>query len=125
MESLHKVGLWEGDYEQPEQVRVMTSHNIGAGIQYKVQDDMCVQLRFKIFCASAQSGQSLSFPPEETLYPVLPIECPSKTLIGCADAQADLCLLWAHVSTCTLCWTSLHTVLFRLNLPTCLYHYNL
>ena len=42
MESLHKVGLWEGDYEQPEQVRVMTSHNIPAGIQYKAQVGMCV-----------------------------------------------------------------------------------
>ena len=66
MESLHKVGLWEGDYEQPEQVRVMTSHNIRAGTQYKVQVGMCVQRRIKSVCPSTQSDQSLSFPPEET-----------------------------------------------------------
>ena len=35
----------------------------------------CVQYRFKSVCATAQSDQSLSFLPEETLDPWLPIQC--------------------------------------------------
>ena len=35
---------------------------------------MSVRRNFKYICASAQSDQSLSFPPEETLVPWLPIE---------------------------------------------------
>ena len=42
---------------------------------------MLVQLRFKSVYAFGQSDQSLSCPPEETLDPWLPIECPSETLI--------------------------------------------
>ena len=59
----------------------------GAGIQHKVKVGMCVQRRFKSVCTSTQSDRSPNFPPEETLDPWIPIECPSKTLIrlcGCA-----------------------------------------
>ena len=52
-----------------------------ASIQYKVLIGMCVQSKFKEVCASAYSDQSLSFPPEETLGPWLPIERTSKTQI--------------------------------------------
>ena len=34
---------------------------------------MCTQQRLRSACASTQSGQCLSFPPEETLDPWLPI----------------------------------------------------
>ena len=63
------------------------STKIKTGIQPRVHGTMCVQRRFKSVCASAQSDQSLSFTPEETLGPWLPIERLSKTLIrlrGCA-----------------------------------------
>ena len=52
-----------------------------AGIQHQVQVDMRAQPRLKSVCASAQSDQSLNFPPEEMLDPWLPIERLSKTLI--------------------------------------------
>ena len=69
---------------------------------------MCVQLdtswhvqqqRFISVCASTQSDQSLSFPPEETLDPWLPIEWPSKTLFRLFDTQTDLSLRWAQMPT--------------------------
>ena len=41
----------------------------------------CVQRWLESVCASAHSDPSLSFPPEETLDPWLPIERPSKTQI--------------------------------------------
>ena len=47
------------------------------GIQYC----MCAQRRLRSACASEQSDQSLRCPPEDALDPLLPIECPSKTLI--------------------------------------------
>ena len=48
-------------------------------IQHKVQVDMCVQRRFSPVCGFTQSDQNISFLPEETLEPCLPIECPLKT----------------------------------------------
>ena len=39
---------------------------------------LCIQQRFKSVCSCAQSDQSLSFPPEETLDTWLPIERLSK-----------------------------------------------
>ena len=48
-------------------------------IQHGVQVGMCGHLRFKSVWAPVQSDQRPSFPPEETLDPWLPIECPSKT----------------------------------------------
>ena len=42
---------------------------------------------------------SLSFPPGETLDPLLPIEHPSKTLVRLRI------LRWAYMSTCIFCWT--------------------
>ena len=61
---------------------------------------------------SAQSDQSLCFPPGETLDHWLPIECPWESLIkwcrgaaddDCAEAQADLSLECGPMLTCTLC----------------------
>ena len=53
---------------------------IWAGPQHKVQ--VCAySKRFKSVCVSPQSDQSLSFPHEVMLDPLLPIEHPSKTLI--------------------------------------------
>ena len=46
-----------------------------------MQVDICAQRNFKSVCVIAQSGQSLSFPPEEKLDPWLSIESLSKTLI--------------------------------------------
>ena len=43
---------------------------------------MCVEQRLKSVFVSAQSEQSISFPPEETLEPWLPIEHPLKTQIS-------------------------------------------
>ena len=51
------------------------------GIQYKVEDGMCVQRIFKSVCASSQFDQSHSFTSDETLDPWLPIERLLKTLI--------------------------------------------
>ena len=65
----------------------LLSCSLWAGIQHKLQVEVCLQWRFKSACASAQSGQSLSLPPEETLDPWLHIERPLKTQIrlrGCA-----------------------------------------
>ena len=56
--------------------------NIGARVQHNVQDGMCVQRRLKSVSVSAQSDQSISFPPEETLDPWIPIEHPLKTQIS-------------------------------------------
>ena len=53
----------------------------GAGSQHKVQLGMSYSEDLNL---SAQSDQSLSFQPEETLDPWLPIES------DCADVQADL-----------------------------------
>ena len=70
---------------------------------------MCIQLRFKSVCPSAQSDQSLSFRTEETWDPWLPIDCPSKTLIRLceiANVQVDLSLRWDYMPTCTFWWTA-------------------
>ena len=66
---------------------------IDSCIQHKVQVGMCIQRRFKSVCPYIQSGQSLSFPPDEALNPWLPIERPLKTLIslricaGCSESS--------------------------------------
>ena len=50
---------------------------------------MCAQRRFRFACALAQSDQSLSFPPEETLDHLQPIERPSRTLIRVFDERTS------------------------------------
>ena len=55
--------------------------SIRADLQHKIQVVVCVQQKFKSACASTKSGQSPSFPPEETWIPRLPIERPSRNLI--------------------------------------------
>ena len=58
--------------------------------------------------AHPQSLISLSFPPQETLDPWLPIEHLSKTLIrlhGCAVWSESR---WLHMPTWTLCWIPAH-----------------
>ena len=82
--------------------RAHLSVKIGAAILPKVQVGKYVQRRFKSVCKSAQSDQSLSFPPEEMLNPQLPIDLPS-------DAQADLSLRCVHMPTRTLHWTPTQT----------------
>ena len=52
-----------------------------AGIQRKVKLACAYSELSNLDCASASSDWSLSFPPEETVDPWLPIERPSKTLI--------------------------------------------
>ena len=52
MESLHKVGLWEGDYEQPEQVRVMTS------LIYEPVSS----IRYTLACAYSEDSNQSSHP---------------------------------------------------------------
>ena len=69
-----------------------------ASIQLKVQIRKCVHLKFKPVNRSAQSEQSLRFPPAETFDYWLPIERPFKTLIRLCE--------WAHISTSNLCWIS-------------------
>ena len=60
----------------------MSPSNIGASVQHNVQNGMCVQRKLKSVSVSAQSEQSISFPPEETLEPWLSIEHPLKTQIS-------------------------------------------
>ena len=86
--------------------------NKWAGIQHKVQSGMCIQRIFKSDCASAQSDQSLSFPLEETLDPLLPINAHRRHWSGWADAQADLSLRWALVPIFTFCWTQTYMFFF-------------
>ena len=78
-----------------------------------------------------QSGQSLSFPPEETLDPWLPVERLSfensdqpermRRSAACVYAQADPSLQWAHMRTDTgsnqtFCRQVLvHWTLYRIN----------
>ena len=78
----------------------LSSSNIWAGIKHKVQVGMCIQWRFRSVCTSAQSDQSLRFPPKETLDIWLPKECPSKTLI-----RLRRCLL-----ACTVCGNLVHLI---------------
>ena len=54
---------------------------------------VCAQRGLRSAWASAQSDQILRCPHGETLGPLLPIECTSKTL---ADAQADLSHRWEY-----------------------------
>ena len=61
---------------------MMKINNYWAGNQDNVHVGMCAHQRLKSVCASTQSDQSLSLPPEETLDPCLPIKRPSKILIG-------------------------------------------
>ena len=61
--------------------QILKNMIIKAGIQHKIHVGMRVQRFFKSVDTPAQSGQSLSFPPEETFDPLLPIEHPSKTKI--------------------------------------------
>ena len=65
----------------------------GAGIQHKVQVGMCEQRKFKSVCASTQfdNDKSLSFLPEETLDPWLPIERLLKTLIRLRGSESSMC----------------------------------
>ena len=65
-----------------------------AGTHFKVQVHMFVQRTFQSVRTSAQSDQSPSFRPEETLSPWLPIECTSKLWSDCEDARAD----WSEAS---------------------------
>ena len=52
-----------------------------AGIQRKVKLEYSYSEDSNLDCASASFDLSLSFPPEETFDPWLPIEHPMKTLI--------------------------------------------
>ena len=64
-----------------------------AGIEHKVQAGMFVSQIFKSVCTSEHSDQSLSFPNH-----FLPIK---------QNANERVIRLhgWAHMSTCTFCWT--------------------
>ena len=82
-----------------------------------VYNDLCAQQRLRSDWASAKSDQSLRCPHEETLGPLLPIECTAKALIrlgGCpgwsdwVDAQADLSLRCVHRSFCCFCHAQAH-----------------
>ena len=48
-------------------------------LQHKIHVGMCVQRRLKSVCTSAHYDQSLSFAPEETMIPWLPIEDTDQT----------------------------------------------
>ena len=63
---------------------------------------MCAKRRLKSACASVQSDQSRRCLHEEALHPWLSKMNQVKTLIRCANAQADLNLHWVHVSESTL-----------------------
>ena len=70
-----------------------------ASISYK-------QRRFKSFRASAQSDQSLSFPPGQTIYSTLgyPKSAHRRLCSDCADVRSDLSLRWSQIPTCTYFW---------------------
>ena len=77
---------------------------------------MCVQQRFRSVYASAQSGRSLSFTPEETLGHWLPTERLSKT-----DQTARKCrLIWVFIGhTCQLVSFTGHKPIYGVtNAPT-------
>ena len=62
-------------------LRLAFEHKIEIGMYIYTQDSN------QSDCTSSQSDQSLSFPTEETLDPLLPIECTSYTLTrGCGCA---------------------------------------
>ena len=83
---------------------------------------MCIQQRFKSVCTPAQSDQSLSFPPEETLKPWLPIGRPSKTQIS-----LHRCTGWsessmsAHANLYLLLGTNLFLFSFHMHIGTMTY----
>ena len=75
----------------------MRLRQISARAQHVIQYWMCAMRRLRSVCSFKQSNQILYCPHKDALDPLLPTECPLKTMVRLCNAQVDLSFLWVHI----------------------------